>query len=175
MLAVARATGAVVVTGDEWIRLGRVPADDVVRQLVASWPQDETILRADHTELAGVAATASGVLAVPLTNDRRELVAWFRPELVRQVDWGGDPHNAELYAAEGDDVRLSPRKSFELWREVVRGRSEPWHESDVQGGTRFTRHLAERAAAPRAPPRRRSLATSNGSCGRRACRTFRAG
>ena len=66
---------------------------------------------------------------------------WFRPELVRQVDWGGDPHNAKLAAAEGDHVRLSPRKSFDLWRETVRGRSEPWHESDVRAATRFTRHL----------------------------------
>ena len=66
---------------------------------------------------------------------------WFRPELVRQVDWGGDPHNAKLAAAEGDDVRLSPRKSFDLWRETVRGRAEPWHESEVRAATRFGRHL----------------------------------
>jgi two-component system, chemotaxis family, sensor kinase Cph1 len=68
-------------------------------------------------------------------------VMWFRPELVRQVDWGGDPHNAKLAAAEDDHVRLSPRKSFDLWRETVRGRSEPWHESDVRAATLFTRHL----------------------------------
>jgi chemotaxis family two-component system sensor kinase Cph1 len=142
VLDVVRATGAVVITGDEWVRVGLVPPDDVVRRLVDEWPLDDAVLRTDHTGLHGAEAAASGALVFPLTNDRREVVAWFRPELVRQVDWGGDPHNAKLYAAEGDDVRLSPRKSFDLWREVVRGRSEPWHESDVRAGTRFTRHLA---------------------------------
>jgi serine phosphatase RsbU (regulator of sigma subunit) len=29
-------------------------------------------------------------------------------------------------------VRLSPRKSFDKWREVVRGRSRPWTDTDVE-------------------------------------------
>ena len=101
----------------------------------------DAVLHVDERRPLGADEVASGVLAFPLTNDRREVVMWFRPELVRQVDWGGDPHNAKLAAEEGDHVRLSPRKSFELWRETVRGRSEPWHESDVRAATRFTRHL----------------------------------
>ena len=74
-------------------------------------------------------------------NDRSEFVAWFRPELVQAVDWGGDPHNAKLAATEGDHVRLSPRRSFDLWRETIRGRAEPWDDSAVQAAQRFTRHL----------------------------------
>ena len=55
-----------------------------------------------------------------------QYVVWFRGELLRSVDWGGDPHNKAIAVSEGDDVRLSPRKSFERWREIVRLRSEPW-------------------------------------------------
>ncbi len=79
---------------------------------------------------------------------------WFRPELVRQVDWGGDPHNAKLAAAEGDDVRLSPRKSFDLWRETVRGRAEPWHESEVRAATQVRPPPHGGAVAAAAAPRR---------------------
>ena len=140
VLGLARATGAVVVTEDSWCRLGVVPDDETVRRIIQSWPGGEAVLLVDELAI-GPADVASGVLAFPLTNDRREIVMWFRPELVRQVDWGGDPHNAKLAAAEGDHIRLSPRKSFDMWRETVRGRSEPWHESDVRAATRFTRHL----------------------------------
>ncbi len=51
---------------------------------------------------------------------------WLRPEQPRVVDWGGDPHNAKIAEGEGPAVRISPRKSFEKWQEVVRGRSAPW-------------------------------------------------
>src|SRR5690606_20745770 len=93
-------------------------------------------------EVAPHVGLAAGVLALPLTTDRRELVLWFRPELVRSVDWGGDPHNAKLAEEEGDSVRLSPRRSFDLWREVVRSRSTPWVEAEVRAAERFAHHLA---------------------------------
>ena len=66
----------------------------------------------------------AGVLRVGSAHDR--WMIFLRPEQERIVDWGGDPTNKELYAAEGPDVRLSPRKSFDMWRQVVRGRSLPW-------------------------------------------------
>jgi serine phosphatase RsbU (regulator of sigma subunit) len=64
------------------------------------------------------------VLVLPLPDGQH--VLWHRREAVRHVDWGGDPHDKALAEREGDDVRLSPRKSFDRWRETVRERSLPW-------------------------------------------------
>jgi light-regulated signal transduction histidine kinase (bacteriophytochrome) len=50
---------------------------------------------------------------------------WFRPEVVRTVRWGGDPRKE---AAPG--VALSPRNSFEAWKETVQQRSLPWSDAD---------------------------------------------
>ncbi|SDD64921.1 ATP-binding protein [Rhodospira trueperi] len=51
-------------------------------------------------------------------------LACFRDELVHEVHWGGDPNKAvEVDSASN---RLSPRKSFNLWRQEVRGQSRPW-------------------------------------------------
>ncbi|MET0144040.1 MAG: SpoIIE family protein phosphatase [Ilumatobacteraceae bacterium] len=141
VLGLAGATGAVVVTETSWRRLGAVPSDQLIERLIAAWPGDAPVLRIDRIADPSEAAVAGGVMALPLSPDRRELVMWFRPELVRQVDWGGDPHNAKLGAEEGADVRLSPRRSFARWRETVRGRSAPWQESEVRAATRFSRHL----------------------------------
>ncbi|HLO41032.1 MAG TPA: ATP-binding protein, partial [Phycisphaerales bacterium] len=76
-----------------------------------------------------VIPVASGILAVPLARTGRQCVIWFRPEQVRVVNWAGDPAKS---VAKGDaPARLSPRGSFALWKETVRGRSLPWSSADV--------------------------------------------
>ncbi len=76
--------------------------------------------------LGEVTGTAAGALRIGL--DREGWLLWFRPEQPELVSWGGDPQNAEVHelSADGAQVRISPRKSFEKWQEVVRGRSLPW-------------------------------------------------
>ncbi|MET0324811.1 MAG: SpoIIE family protein phosphatase, partial [Ilumatobacteraceae bacterium] len=146
VLALAGATGLVVRANGATVRLGATPTDDVVDRILECWPAGDEVLQTHRlgevcAGAAGSADVASGVLGFALMNDRSELVAWFRGELVQSVDWGGDPHNAKLAATEGDHVRLSPRRSFELWRETISGRSEPWDDSTIQAAQRFTRHL----------------------------------
>ena len=89
-------------------------------------------------ELGGV-ASAAGVLRVGSDSDRWLL--WLRPEQERVVDWGGDPTNKQLAAAEGPHVRLSPRRSFEKWRQVVRGRSTPWAPWKLEVADALGKHL----------------------------------
>ncbi len=65
-----------------------------------------------------------GVLAVPLSRINGDFLFFFRKEVAQTVNWGGNPEKPVPSAAEPD--RLSPRKSFEIWREDVRGQSLPW-------------------------------------------------
>ncbi len=87
----------------------------------------------------GDASSVAGVLRVGSDSDRWLL--WFRPEQERVVDWGGDPTNKELAAAEGAHVRLSPRRSFDKWRQVVRGRSTPWAPWKLEVADALGKHL----------------------------------
>ncbi|HEY9649403.1 MAG TPA: ATP-binding protein, partial [Coleofasciculaceae cyanobacterium] len=73
---------------------------------------------------------ASGLLAIPIS--KKNYVLWFRPEVIQTVNWGGDPNHAfETIHSQGS-VRLSPRKSFELWKETVRLTSLPWKQVEVK-------------------------------------------
>src|SRR4051794_11446279 len=106
-----------------------LPADVVTA--LAGWAADRgrDVVSTDRLPLVapqlGVPADlACGVLALPLPEG--QYVIWTRAETVQSVDWGGDPRNKAIAEREGDTVRLSPRKSFDRWREVVRNRSEPW-------------------------------------------------
>jgi light-regulated signal transduction histidine kinase (bacteriophytochrome) len=57
-------------------------------------------------------------------------ILWFRPEVVRTVRWGGDPLKPATQGEDGS-LRLHPRRSFEIWKETLRGRALPWRPAEV--------------------------------------------
>jgi serine phosphatase RsbU (regulator of sigma subunit) len=121
---------------------------DPVADGIAAWAaaMGDDVVTTDslpHTADGPVVPTelACGVLVLPLPDG--QYVLWSRGEAVRHIDWGGDPHNQAFAEREGDEVRLSPRKSFERWRETVRDRSEPWTTQQVAEATELRTHLLE--------------------------------
>jgi light-regulated signal transduction histidine kinase (bacteriophytochrome) len=77
-----------------------------------------------HPPAADYAGRCAGVLAIPISRRPRDYIALCRREQVTTVDWAGDPAKPATLGPNG--VRLTPRKSFEVWQETVRGRSAPW-------------------------------------------------
>ncbi|MCJ2125165.1 HWE histidine kinase domain-containing protein [Methylobacterium sp. J-077] len=73
---------------------------------------------------------AAGMLAIPVSRTPRDFLVFFRSEVARTVTWAGNPEKPATPGPNG--VRLSPRKSFEAWREVVHGRSLPWADVDLR-------------------------------------------
>jgi light-regulated signal transduction histidine kinase (bacteriophytochrome) len=67
---------------------------------------------------------AAGMLVVPLSRPSRDYLVFFRKEMARSVNWAGDPSKSATVGPLGD--RLTPRKSFERWKETVHGQSTPW-------------------------------------------------
>lgn len=145
LLSLVDATGAVLSYDGVVTTRGEVGLEAAQLQLIASALEDPAsyATSTDHVaslvpELAGVPAVA-GVLRIGSASDRWLL--WFRPEQERVVDWGGDPTNKQLAAAEGPHVRLSPRRSFEKWRQVVRGRSTPWAPWKLEVADALGKHM----------------------------------
>ncbi len=147
LLDLVPADGVVVnIQGELQVR-GSVPPPEVV-SAVAAWARDASDEVASSEclsrELPGFdldPQLAAGVLALTLPDG--QYAVWFRREAVRSVDWGGDPHNKAIAVSEGDGIRLSPRKSFDRWREVVRERSEPWTLRETESAEALRRHLVE--------------------------------
>ncbi|MDC7784459.1 HWE histidine kinase domain-containing protein [Rhodoplanes sp. TEM] len=70
------------------------------------------------------AERAAGMLVVPLSRPARDYLVFFRREMARSVSWAGDPTVPKFLGPNGD--RLTPRKSFETWKQTVTGQSLPW-------------------------------------------------
>jgi two-component system, chemotaxis family, sensor kinase Cph1 len=140
---------AVHIQGEHRVR-GAVPAPEVV-SAVADWGRDVGEEVASSEYLPGALPdldldpeSAAGALALNLPDG--QYVVWFRREVLRSVDWGGDPHNKTIAVNEGGDgraVRLSPRTSFERWREIVHQRSQPWAPTETESAESLRRHLVE--------------------------------
>jgi light-regulated signal transduction histidine kinase (bacteriophytochrome) len=76
--------------------------------------------------------TASGLLAISISQLHPSYLLWFRPEIVQTIDWAGDPNKPP--DASG---RLSPRNSFQAWKETVRGQSLPWRHGEIEAAGDF--------------------------------------
>ncbi|MBB36317.1 MAG: two-component system sensor histidine kinase/response regulator [Hirschia sp.] len=70
----------------------------------------------------------AGLLALPVSRTPRDYLVLFRREIARSVVWAGNPNKPVEPGPNGD--RLTPRKSFETWKETVRGTSQDWSESE---------------------------------------------
>ncbi len=80
---------------------------------------------ADYTD------RAAGVLAIPISRSPRDYLLFFRREIIQTVTWAGDPKTKERTIGP-NGVRLTPRKSFEAWKETVHGRSHPWTTTETK-------------------------------------------
>lgn len=140
--------GAAVYHRDRWWTVGRVPPAPMLERL-GEWlrarlatshdPQPHVALDqlgAEWPEAAAEVETAAGVLAVPVSRSRNNLVVWFRPEEARTVTWAGNPHD-QPRAPGPHGWRLTPRASFALWQETVRGRSRPWLAVEVEAALKL--------------------------------------
>ncbi len=133
LLKQVRASGAAIVTEGGYRTAGVVPREAEVRAIL-EWLRSQgepevfsTASLAEH--LPGserFADVAAGVLAIRISELHPSWLIWFRPEVVRTVQWGGDPHKEVR-----EEGRIHPRKSFDAWREQVRLHALSWNEAEL--------------------------------------------
>lgn len=83
---------------------------------------------------------ASGLLGLVVSCDEPFVILWFRAEQIEVVNWAGNPHKA---VGLGPGETLTPRASFEAWRETVRGRSRRWTLAEAEAAQRLRASLLE--------------------------------
>ncbi|MBK4736162.1 GAF domain-containing protein [Noviherbaspirillum sp. DKR-6] len=145
LLNLMNATGAALVFEGRTILFGDTPDATEVTKLVewlavhkgaeAGEVFHTRALSRDYPAAERYRTCASGMLAVAISGNYQHYVIWFRPEVVRTVEWAGNPEHKAMLQKEA--TPLSPRKSFESWRQTVRGTSDPWQESEIETALEF--------------------------------------
>ncbi|MHA7819634.1 MAG: HWE histidine kinase domain-containing protein [Erythrobacter sp.] len=97
---------------------------------------------ANHYEPAeDYADRVAGILAIPVSRKPRDYLVLSRAEIAQSVTWAGNPKKPAELGPNG--VRLTPRKSFEAWQEVVRGKSKAWSPEELQNAESLRTTLLE--------------------------------
>ena len=138
LLHLVNATGAVICSDSQCIPVGEAPsAEDVYALLDWIKPHfqhglfETRSLSKVYPAAESFQTIASGVLALEISKVHHNYILWFRPEVLQTVNWGGNPNKPVNLAADGS-LRLSPRQSFALWQETVRGCARPWKACEIE-------------------------------------------
>ena len=123
---------------------GKVPDEDKIREL-ANWLNNYNSqlglstanLSALYPEAAKLCDTAAGIIYHSLGSGKHNCIIWCRAEALQEVYWGGNPKTAIIK----DEKGLSPRKSFEQWKEVKKCESNPWQKSEIFAAGNFANAL----------------------------------
>jgi light-regulated signal transduction histidine kinase (bacteriophytochrome) len=137
LLRFARAGGVAIVVDERILTYGDSPDEEQIRGLVG-WLQIHGQGDVYHTDklsaawpaASAIARNASGLLAMPISRIHQHYLLWFRPEQVYTVEWAGNPYQKQV--APGAPSQLTPRLSFESWRETIHGQSMPWHAGEIE-------------------------------------------
>ncbi|MEB3826799.1 ATP-binding protein [Phormidium sp. CCY1219] len=137
LLDVVNAQGAAIVFKGNCTLIGKTPTEKAIHKLI-HWLdcQDSEILYSTaslpqvYPEAQEYKDIASGLLAVYISKAQSNYVLWFRPEVIQTVQWAGNP-NQPWEIGDRETSRLHPRKSFELWKEIVKLTSLPWKNCEI--------------------------------------------
>ncbi|MDB5267396.1 MAG: hypothetical protein JWP58_436 [Hymenobacter sp.] len=148
LLDVLDCGGAAICFDGELITMGHTPKprqiEDIIEWLRANNPHD-VFVTDSYAQLnpAGKAirGTASGILAVALARDAGEYILWFRPEQLQTVTWAGR-HEKNQTTADGQ-IFLSPRQSFEAWKQTVEETSDPWLPLEIEAAQEIRLHISD--------------------------------
>ncbi len=140
ILALCNASGVAIGFEGLLFTGGSVPANSKIYE-IESFLFREMAETPFHTNrLPGImpkidCGDASGVVYHPLGT--ANFIIWFRKETVTEVYWAGDPEKAIIKNEKG----LSPRNSFELWRQRVKCQSKPWLAPELSAAASYAHSL----------------------------------
>ena len=149
------ANGVAIFQRGGWLTAGLTPQEQELKPL-AAWLRKRIdqvpdglqayatdALSSAYPAAAEFAELASGVLAIAVSRHADSpLILWFRGEQLQTFNWAGNPQDKPTSVGPLGP-RLTPRRSFELWQEQVRGLSSPWLTVEVEAAQQLRRMVMD--------------------------------
>ncbi|CAI9118965.1 OLC1v1020604C2 [Oldenlandia corymbosa var. corymbosa] len=135
IMDLVKCDGAALYYRGKYYPLGVTPTEaqikDIVQWLLA-YHGDSTGLSTDSLADAGYPGAASlgdavcGMAVAYIAS--RDFLFWFRSHTAKEIKWGGAKHHPQ---DKDDGQRMHPRSSFKAFLEVVKSRSLPWENAEM--------------------------------------------
>ncbi|CAM8932849.1 unnamed protein product [Rhodiola kirilowii] len=135
IMDLVKCDGAALFYQGKYYPIGVTPTEAQIKDIVA-WllkcHGDSTGLSTDSLADAGYPGAASlgdavcGMAVAYIT--KRDFLFWFRSHTAKEVKWGGAKHHPE---DKDDGQRMHPRSSFKAFLEVVKSKSQPWENAEM--------------------------------------------
>jgi two-component system, chemotaxis family, sensor kinase Cph1 len=149
LLDINTATGVVFFYEGKQYRLGEVPPEPEVDDLI-SWVRKHehsnffqtSTLPLQYPAAKKISALASGIMVTEISHEFSEYIIWFKPEIIKTVDWAGQQQK-DTSVAEDGSIRISPRKSFAKWTQEVKFNSDEWSNNEIGAAIKLREDLIQ--------------------------------
>ncbi|KAH9683836.1 Phytochrome B [Citrus sinensis] len=135
IMDLVKCDGAALYYQGKYYPLGVTPTETQIKDIVEwllTYHGDSTGLSTDSLADAGYPKAATlgdavcGMAVAYIT--KRDFLFWFRSHTAKEIKWGGAKHHPE---DKDDGQRMHPRSSFKAFLEVVKSRSLPWDNAEM--------------------------------------------
>lgn len=135
VMDLVKCDGAVLMHKNKIYKLGVTPTDSQLHDIVSwlsEYHMDSTGLSTDSLYDAGFPGALAlgdavcGMAAVRIASN--DMLFWFRSHTAAEIRWGGARHEP---GEKDDGKKMHPRSSFKAFLEVVKTRSLPWKDFEM--------------------------------------------
>ncbi|XP_062212437.1 phytochrome C [Phragmites australis] len=128
--------GAALYYQNQLWALGSTPSEADIKN-IATWLQEyhdgstglstDSLVEAGYPGAAAIRDTVCGMAAIKISSV--DFIFWFRSHTAKEIKWGGAKH--EPVDADENGRKMHPRSSFKAFLEVVKWRSVPWEDIEM--------------------------------------------
>ncbi|KAK9677456.1 hypothetical protein RND81_11G144200 [Saponaria officinalis] len=135
VMDLVKCDGAALLYQNKLWLLGITPENDQIKS-ISQWLFDyhgnskglitDSLKEAGYPGALELGDAVCGMAAIRISSD--EILFWFRSHAAKEIKWGGAKHDP----MDNDDQRnMHPRLSFQAFLEVVKWRSLPWEDMEM--------------------------------------------
>ncbi len=143
------ADGIIIKINNEILVAGNTPSHNDIQKII-DWSKennqdfDENIYITNTfcniiTDLENQEKSCGIIISV-LGNNTSDMLIWLRKEQGHKIKWAGKPEKEVISEIKDgkEIIKFSPRKSFEVWKEYVKGTSLPWKIKEIESAKWIT-------------------------------------
>ena len=134
------ADGLAIFSDENIITEGITPAINEIK-IIGQWALENTTDRIyvdrsflrNHGEELNLSENAAGIIIYFIERDKNEMLIWFRKEFDEHINWAGNPEKKiAVFSQNGKEKQMvSPRTSFRIFTENIKGHSKRWNSRNV--------------------------------------------